>query len=73
MTDQVVISVQQVESTKTVSEEVLRGWLKRAKYYFVRGVIVFKVSSQGKLVRRTVFVGTKPEVERSFFLCNIKL
>lgn len=51
----------QVDPEENVTAEVLEGWLKRARRKFSKGVLVIKVTSQGKPVRRTVFVGAKAE------------
>lgn len=49
------------ETTIRITPDVLRGWLRRARRKYREGVFVLKMSSQGKLVRRTIFVDAKPE------------
>lgn len=55
----VIVPVKHEE--QPITPAVLRGWLRRAKRKFRNGVIVLKVTSMGKLARRSVFVGAREE------------
>lgn len=54
-----------------VGPDHLRHWLRRAKRKFRNGIYVIKVGHTGKLLKRTVFIGLKPQyleiTSRKFF------
>eukprot|EP01071_Lankesteria_metandrocarpae_P008034 Lankesteria_metandrocarpae@DN4847_c1_g1_i1.p1 len=50
-----------IDDNREVDEVVLKNWLRRARRKFWHGVVVVKVTSLGKLVRRVIYVGAKPE------------
>lgn len=48
-------------SSEEVTGEVLNLWMRRARRKFLRGVTVIKITPTGKLVKRGLFIGAKPE------------
>lgn len=46
---------------REITPVILRGWLQRARQKCKEGLTVLRVTSAGKLVRRTVYVDAKPE------------
>lgn len=51
-----------VDENAPVDNEVMTLWLRRARRKFRNGVTVIKITPSGKLVRRQLFIGAKPEV-----------
>ncbi|EZG89039.1 hypothetical protein GNI_003320 [Gregarina niphandrodes] len=48
-------------SKESVNDEVLQLWLRRCRRKYLQGVTVIKVCSNGKLVKRQLYIGAKPE------------
>eukprot|EP01055_Gregarina_sp_Pseudo9_P002433 Gregarina_sp_Pseudo_9__2432@NODE_2722_length_897_cov_119_513986_g2492_i0_p1_GENE_NODE_2722_length_897_cov_119_513986_g2492_i0NODE_2722_length_897_cov_119_513986_g2492_i0_p1_ORF_typecomplete_len144_score31_24SRPalpha_N/PF04086_13/0_11_NODE_2722_length_897_cov_119_513986_g2492_i0392823 len=56
--------------TSAVTPANLYLWLRRCSRKFNRGVTVIKVLPNGKIVRRQLFIGAKPEVSGAIYVCS---